>query len=59
MAIHRTCDGIKRRDMLKAGTLTVGGLTLANYMRMADAGQLQSGRADRAIFIPIETFYEV
>ncbi len=53
MKMHRTCDGMKRRDMLKAGTLTVGGLTLGNYMRLADAGQLQSGRADRAIFIEL------
>jgi hypothetical protein len=44
---------MKRRDMLKAGTLTVGGLTLGNYMRLANAGQLQSGRADRAIFIEL------
>ena len=27
MNMHRTCDGMKRRDMLKVGTLTVGGLT--------------------------------
>ncbi len=53
MKIHRTCDGIKRRDMLKAGTLTVGGFTLANYMKMAAAGQLQSGRAERAIFVEL------
>jgi hypothetical protein len=53
MNLHRTCDGMKRRDMLKAGALTVGGLTLANYMRLADAGQLQSGRAERAIFIEL------
>lgn len=53
MKMHRTCDGMKRRDMLKAGTLTVGGLTLGNYMRLASAGQLQTGRADRAIFIEL------
>ncbi len=53
MKMHRTCDGMKRRDMLKAGTLTVGGLTLGNYMRLANAGQLQTGRADRAIFIEL------
>lgn len=53
MKTHRTCDGMKRRDMLKAGTLTVGGLTLGNYMRLANAGQLQTGRADRAIFIEL------
>lgn len=53
MRIHQTCDGVKRRDMLKAGALTVGGLTLSNYMRMADAGQLQPGRAKRAIFVEL------
>ncbi|MGI9472384.1 MAG: DUF1501 domain-containing protein [Rubripirellula sp.] len=53
MKLHRTCDGMKRRDMLKAGTLSIGGLTLGNYMRMAEAGQLQSGRAERAIFIEL------
>jgi uncharacterized protein (DUF1501 family) len=53
MNTHRTCDGVKRRDMLKAGTLTLGGLTLSNYMRMAHAGQIQAGRADRAIFIEL------
>ena len=53
MKIHRTCDGMKRRDMLKAGTLSIGGLTLGNYMRMAHAGQIQSGRAERAIFIEL------
>lgn len=53
MKLHRTCDGMKRRDMLKAGILTAGGLTLSNYMQMADAGQLSTGRADRAIFIEL------
>ena len=46
MKLHQTCDGMKRRDMLKAGALTVGGLTLSNYLRMAEAGQLAS-RASR------------
>lgn len=53
MKYHRTCDGMKRRDMLKAGTLSLGGLTLANYMQMSQAGQLQTGRASRAIFIEL------
>ncbi len=53
MKMHKTCDGVKRRDMLKAGVLTAGGLTLSNYMQMAAAGQLQSGRADRAIFVEL------
>lgn len=44
---------MKRRDMLRAGALTVGGLTLSNYLRMAEAGQLQAGRAERAIFVEL------
>jgi hypothetical protein len=39
--------------MLKAGTLSLGGLTLGNYMRMSHAGEVQPGRADRAIFIEL------
>ena len=53
MKLHRTCDGMQRRDMLKAGVLSLGGLTLSNYLQMAHAGQVQSGRADRAIFIEL------
>lgn len=53
MRYHQTCDGLRRRDMLKAGMLTAGGLTLSNYLQMAHAGQLQTGRADRAIFIEL------
>ncbi|TWT82909.1 hypothetical protein CA13_43720 [Planctomycetes bacterium CA13] len=53
MKFHSTCDGVRRRDMLKAGVLTVGGLSLSNYMQMANAGQIQPGRADRAIFIEL------
>lgn len=53
MKLHRTCDGVKRRDMLKAGALTVGGLTLTNFNRMAAAGQIAPGRAKRAIFIEL------
>ena len=53
MTTHRTCDGMKRRDMLKAGTLSLGGLTLSNYLRMAHAGQIHQGRAERAIFIEL------
>ena len=53
MKRHRTCDGMQRRDMLKAGVLSLGGLTLSNYMQMSHAGQVQAGRADRAIFIEL------
>ncbi len=53
MGIHTTCDGMKRRDMLKAGMISLGGFTLARYMEMAAAGEIESGRADRAIFIEL------
>src|SRR5687768_2619238 len=33
----RTCDGNSRRDFLKAGTLGIGGLTLADAFRIQEA----------------------
>lgn len=53
MQLNRTCDGVKRRDMLKIGSLSFGGLTLPNYLAMANNGQATQGRADRAIFIEL------
>ena len=53
MNIHKTCDGVRRRDMLKVGALSVGGLTLSTYNQMAAAGQVAEGRAKRAIFIEL------
>jgi hypothetical protein len=34
------CDGIRRRDFLRVGTLGATGLTLAGYLRMAQAGEV-------------------
>jgi len=52
MAIHKTCDGMKRRDFLKVGVLGGAGLTLANYLNLAHAGQVSEGaKAKAAIFI--------
>ena len=51
MATHKTCDGMQRRDFLKVGALGVGGLTLANYLQMAEAGQKRPDGAKAAIFI--------
>ncbi|TVP99534.1 MAG: DUF1501 domain-containing protein [Planctomycetaceae bacterium] len=53
MTTHRTCDGMARRDLLKAGVLGIGGLTLADYYRLAEAGEVQRPLADRAIFIEL------
>ncbi len=53
MTRHQTCDGILRRDCLKAGVLGAGGLTLSSYLRMANAGEIRNAKADRAIFIEL------
>ncbi|QDT02459.1 hypothetical protein K227x_08360 [Rubripirellula lacrimiformis] len=53
MKFNRTCDGVSRRDMLRAGTLSIGGLSLSGYMKMAEAGQVAPGHATRAIFIEL------
>ncbi|MDA8744200.1 DUF1501 domain-containing protein [Rubripirellula amarantea] len=61
--MHRTCDGMRRRDLLRAGVIATGTLPFAGlpsgnlgldgFLRMADAGELKSARADRAIFIEL------
>ena len=52
MPVHRTCDGVPRRDFLRAGALGLSGLSLASYLQMAEAGEVQSGaKAKAGIFI--------
>ena len=51
--LHRTCDGVNRRDALRIGSLALGGLTIGGYARMAAAGAIAGGKADRAIFIDL------
>ena len=52
MTIHRTCDGIRRRDVLQAGVFGGLSLTLAGYLRLAEAGQVApEARAKSGIFI--------
>ncbi len=41
MTSHRTCDGASRRDFLRVGTLATGGITLAGYLQLAEAGQVE------------------
>lgn len=53
MGTHRTCDGLQRRDMLRAGALGIGGLSLSNYLQLAEAGQVRSSAAQAAIFIEL------
>jgi hypothetical protein len=51
MATDRYCDGIRRRDFLRVGVIGATGLSLANYLRMAEAGQVSGGKAKSAIFV--------
>lgn len=53
MTTHRNCDGMVRRDMLKAGVLGIGGLSLADYLRLEAAGDVTKPKAERAIFIEL------
>ena len=51
MATNLYCDGIPRRDFLKVGALGVTGLSLSSYLRLAEAGEVQAGKATSAIFV--------
>src|SRR4051794_6466975 len=51
MATNQYCDGIRRRDFLRLGVLGGTGLTLAGYLRLAEAGAVRPGRATAAIHI--------
>lgn len=47
----RTCDGIRRRDFIRVGMLGTAGLGLADFLRLADAGEVKNAKATAAIFI--------
>ncbi|MBM84133.1 MAG: hypothetical protein CMJ78_26565 [Planctomycetaceae bacterium] len=51
MTLHKTCDGVKRRDMMKLGVLGSMSLTLPKFLRMAHAGEVNDAPAKSAIFI--------
>jgi len=52
MANHMFCDGVARRDFLKVGALAGAGVSLADYMALAHAGQVsQDTKGKAAIFI--------
>ncbi|HVX11915.1 MAG TPA: DUF1501 domain-containing protein [Pirellulales bacterium] len=50
MATNKYCDGVRRRDFLKAGALG-GGLSLAGYLRRCCAGEVKPAVAKSAIFV--------
>jgi hypothetical protein len=45
------CDGLSRRSFLKVGALTVGGLTLADLLRLRAHGGADAGRSGKAIIM--------
>jgi len=48
---QRFCDGLSRRDFLRAGALAVGGLTLADLLRLKARGAANSPQAGKAIIM--------
>lgn len=51
MSFSKYCDGVGRRDFLKAGFLGGLGLSLTDYLRMEALGNTQAAKATSAIFI--------
>src|SRR5690242_6187545 len=49
---YRTCDGQSRRSFLKAGFLALGGLTLADFLRLkAQANEQGQPTRDTAVIL--------
>jgi uncharacterized protein (DUF1501 family) len=48
---QRLCDGLSRRGFLKAGALAVGGLTLADLLRLKARGATRAGTAGKAVIM--------
>ncbi|WP_040351650.1 DUF1501 domain-containing protein [Blastopirellula marina] len=53
MAIHRTCDGIRRRDAMKIGLMGGVGLSLSGYLQLSSAGEVADKNAKAGIFIDL------
>jgi hypothetical protein len=51
MAHQPYCDGLTRRDVLRVGAIGLTGITLADYLRMTQAGAVAPAKAKSAIFI--------
>jgi hypothetical protein len=45
------CDGLTRRSFLKVGALAVGGLTLADLLRLKAQGAVNAGSSNKAIIM--------
>jgi hypothetical protein len=53
MSSYKHCDGFKRRDFIKVGAVSATGLSLANYLQLAEAGLVKNAGATSAIFIDL------
>lgn len=49
MATNVFCDGVRRRDFLRLGVIGGAGLSLADYFRLAEAGEVRAGKATSVI----------
>src|SRR6188508_3151751 len=47
----RTCDGVSRRDFLKVGGLCIGGLGLADVLRLEALGAAQPKSSNKAVIM--------
>lgn len=50
----RYCDGVTRRDFLRAGAIGSLGLTIPSYLRLAQANEGRKRTADAVLFINLE-----
>ncbi len=53
MPAFTNCDGFRRRDFIRLGAISSTGFTLANYLQLAEAGQIKGNHAKSAIFIDL------
>ena len=48
---HKNCDGVTRRNALQVGVVGLTGLTLSDYLRLANAESEKKSTADSVLFI--------
>jgi len=51
MSKYISCDGVTRRDFLRVGALAGVGLSLSNYIALADGGKVAGAKGKAAIFV--------
>jgi hypothetical protein len=51
MSNHRYCDGLTRRDVLRAGMIGATGLTLGQYLQLEARGAVRAAKGKSAIFV--------